>query len=506
MRIDFRTNTGKLLGSVTELQFATSWGALAAITMFFMTSGETLFAWFHVIIFDIKLTDIEPGADLSPILYGTRGFFTSTIFFFARLLATICAFYFATNRLFKGMILYFLWKFQHGFEIEKFLSSNRIVRRLSFQKLSDEIWRYPNTSAESFLEEINLSKIDELNLGEAARTGLITNETVMQINWNKLDLYNKLSSASQNDERLVREICDTCDFIRQRKSEWSGKIDFFVSPVQPSIIYAIDDIKRNYGFDFVNIKDEALTGPRTLSSAVTAIKTRDSDDSNVIMCVAPLSAYVMFDGNDLETLQQPVDLKEKFDAKAVVICEQQSVLVLDDARRTPVRKNKLIYYNNSTAEECWSLIDSDISSLFERDDVDSYGDYLALLSGRETQLRKKLRAGDAVITWPPLTSFFKGKEIDGAHFSAEPAFEKGARTTSRILLFVEKNDLRELADARQSVANAFAELLILHMYKLHNDLRRQDRSMKQRMRQFSQRSVSLTRKLLGLDMGAIRAG
>lgn len=494
MRIDFRTDTGKLIGSVTELQFAVSWGALAAIATAIFTSGDTLFSWIYEVVFKLQMTDVKPGGELSASWSAFRNALVSPVFFVAKLIAGLVAFYFSTNRLVRGTITYVAWQIRYRFGVEK---------RLTEKKISDEFAMYPNDSAENYFREIDSAKRDAANLREASKSGIITNPSVRDISWRKLNISDKLSSAVQSKERLENEIVNLVSAYKDCLLNFNEKIRIHVSPVQPSVIYAIEKLSENYGLSNIEIIDRSLTGPQTINSAVTAAREKAADDTSIIMFVAPLSAYTMFDGKDPETPQTPIDLERRFEACGVIVREQQHVLILDDARRTPVRKNRLLYYNNSTAEECWSMLSDEVRSLFLRESVDSYDDYLSLLAGRDTPSRKKLRAGDAIITWPPLTSYFDGRENDGAYFSKDSAFEIGTRTVSRVLLFSEKVDGDESTDMRAKLAATFPQLLVLFMYKLHNDFKKPDRQTKGRRKMFAGRYVSLTRRLLGLDMEPI---
>jgi hypothetical protein len=495
MRIDFLTSTGKPIGSVTLLQFVVSWAALLTILTFAFTSGETFFQWFCELSQALAAYSPNETNENAGALNSIGTFFLSKWFVAIKILAAAIAFTLASIRLAKGSWLSAIW----------WLNQNMLLAlRLAASKLKTEAKRFPCTSEENFLAEIQSAKTDAVSLAEAAASQVITNATTQEITWASSVAIEAISKIPLNQNGLKANI----DSLAERltglaQSELAKKIRFYVSPVQPTILFCVEQIIKQAKIEqFVEVNSSSWTGPRTVRGAVLGIRDRPEGEASdeIRMFSAPLSAYVMYDHQDPETNTPNISLKDHFECLGVVAKEPQEILLLDDRRRIPVRKGRFLYYNNSTAEECWARLDPSIHTLFERTPVDNYDHYLAYLRGGTPSVgQMPLLPGDAIVTWPPLTSFFDGKSVGKAYYASEALFGASAHVDSRILLFREKFDETETENVKE-FAGTFTHAMILALYRLHLDSGRLNLNLVDGWRKFvfSRRYAVMNKGLLGV--------
>lgn len=465
MRIDFNTKTGKRLGSVSLLQFSTSWAALITAVMALYAPAETIGTWLATFSVPLKLP-LPPVEDTpSWFPFGLPGWildaFVSPWILVIKAIAATVAIALAWMRGVNGVVLWVAWGIH-----EHVLLRTRLITN----KVREEIRTFPNRSRDTYENEIKEAKRDARILDTACESRIVTNERTQTMNW--IDRRRQLALCKiPNNEDTRRDHLKAClAALRDQAHKISGKsVEFYVSPVQPSIIYVLNKIKQTCDLgDTLSIHSHSNTGPQTVWNAATGIlsSTEDERQSQIRMFAAPLSAYVMYDPSSPETPDGHEELSTFFEAVCVLIKEQQDILVVDDGNRVPIRKSRILYYNNSTAEECWAKSASVTQPIFSKAIIDKYEEYLAYLQGGAPQNEQPLKPGDAIVTWPPLTRFYEGKAVGSAHFNRKNVFEKNLTSMSRILLFTEKRDI-----GRSDDLNKFEDLLIESLIHTMLDLR-----------------------------------
>ncbi len=445
MRIDFRTKTGKRLGTVTLLQFSTSWAALVTALMFVYAPTTTVSAWLDWLLTPL---DFRPPSQAPHI--GLLGLLVNPWIFATKALAAVVAFWLAWIRGVRGALLWVGWELH-----ERVLLRTRLITN----KVFDVIKTYPNTSREAYDSELKDAKQDITILQQACRDKIITNETTLPIDWVDRNRQYSLGNIPNNDDDRVNELNRSYQALIEASNNISGKkVSFYVAAVQPSVIYVLGKIVKKCGIGhLVQIHSSSSTGPQTIWAALNAASARAaaSAEDELIMFAAPLSAYVMFDPQSPETPDHVGELSSTFEAVCVLLHEKQDILVVDDGNRVTVRKGRILYYNNSTAEECWAKSAITTRPIFDQRIINRYSDYISYLIGRAPQNEQPLRPGDAILTWPPLTRYFEGKSVGTGYFNRTNVFERNLSSTSRILLFSERRN-----PGCQTTLHDFSDILV----------------------------------------------
>lgn len=311
------------------------------------------------------------------------------------------------------------------------------VAQIARKKMFDEVRSFPNTSFTQFDAEIKRAKLDEERLFRAQSLGVIKNKELWRHRWPEFDGkfkdHSEISvNSSEKRDRYQRSILQVRNCIENRNLAAAFEhVSIYVSSVQPAVLYCLKSVVEDCGSDFINIEDKMPTGPTNVEYAFSRYK--ESAEQLTTLFVAPLSAFLTYsgdsDGNLINTNFYPV---------SCLVKEKQDVLLAQGKLTNPVRKGTLFVYNNSTAEECLSRLPLEMiapSGEFNVKFVDEFDAYKDLLKGKQNEHGDRIQKGDAIITWPPLTGYYRHREVNGAHFEFLQHSQMRENRESRIMLY-----------------------------------------------------------------------
>lgn len=312
-----------------------------------------------------------------------------------------------------------------------------LVSRITQKKLHDEFRSFPNKSIDLFEKEIEGARNDERDIVEAQEIGVIKNDHLWLHKWSeKSGRYGELTqinvSSKDRKDRFDNAITRLKICIEDHKSNPQEHVSFFVSSVQPSILYCLQAIlKACKQSDGLNIEDKMPTGPRNVAEAYS--KHNDINNKMTVLFAAPLSAFMTFNAS-----QSGKDINKQFRPVGCLVKENQDILIVHGKQTNLVRKGTLFVYNNSTAEECLSRLPLEMiapSGSLNVKLVDDFDAYKTLLKGRTNQYGDKLRNGDAIVTWSPLTEYYLHRQINDCHFEFLDHEDFRENRASRIMLY-----------------------------------------------------------------------
>lgn len=210
------------------------------------------------------------------------------------------------------------------------------------------------------------------------------------------------------------------------------------------------------------------TGPETVKEATSICK--DNLDKNctypVTIFAAPLSAFVLseFSKSKINNFYP----NEFFYPICNLIDERQEILVVENGKTTPLRKGRLHYYDNSTAEEHMAHIYGSVHRHMSFHPIEDYETYKEVLYGTKG-LIDVIKSGDGIIVWPPLTEHFMGRNVSSGHFVSQ-GIESITHTNSKIFLYCQK-DIFDSPDTEYSeLSHLFMRALLFELQHLKYQL------------------------------------
>lgn len=453
MKLEFRLKSGKLIGTINPVYAIVTLSALSGAIVAFLSEFESLKTYRNELIILLK------GEEISDI----KSWLIVTFSFIGLLLTGILSIY-ASIDILTGFLRLRREFVRHYFN--KLYEDRILLKGLLNRKIAKEIQTY-DKSLYDLHARSNEAKKDAKDLHKAARSKLIDNEEIRRFNPPEIndlnnkglnhfydipDLHNlkeKIIRSSSEIEKVKDEIIGKEKINRPSSEVKKNKektienensekpikpmVKFFAAAVQPSIQLLISDLHTKHKLSgYLDIENQFNTGPEAVRRARLAHITSTEER---ILLVAPLAAFCMAPDDE------PLELQEQFTPLFNVITENQDILVVESSSRTPLKKGRFYYYDNSTAEEILAKRGQNIKQLLDIIPIKEYTTYRDLLQGKDTQ-SGKLEIGDAIATWPPLTDYYNGESVaDG--FFCKNAFEFDTEIQSQIFLFVDNRCLEE---------------------------------------------------------------
>lgn len=435
--VQFRGKGGRFFGEIDVLAGLTLVSALITLMLLIVTSGEE--GWCRIVPFLDRCMQSDGSAN-SAIVYSLRIVLTvSTIVLFAVAIIRISISFFkslhvATRAWFP-------------------------ISRLTRAKLIDEIRSFPNTSSESFEQQLAQARDDENKLKMANRLGLIRNSEILEHDWPPIEghLKEHVSIGDVASQRVV-EYQKALERLKSALGRQNiRRLRIFLSAVHPGILYCAEAVRTDAGNEgLITVSANTHTGPAAVNEAFHSERQDKRVERESLVLIAPLSAFSTFDSG-----AESEPISSKFKPVSCLVRELQDLLVVTSPDNVNLRKGTLFVYNNSTAEECLARLPQPLvapSGDLNICLVESFDDYKMLLMGKVNTQGDKLRQGDAIITWPPLTEYYQGKAVGSSLYlsKAEYEGETGDRY-SRIMLYV-SNEVFETPD-QSEITWAFIDCL-----------------------------------------------
>lgn len=257
------------------------------------------------------------------------------------------------------------------------------------------------------------------------------------------------------------------------------KLKFYVANIQPSVIIAVERIAKvvDPAKNYIEIITETHTGPHTISEAVKAKKehpktslksikamiTGEKERTEIICFVAPMAAFCTYQHNQFASMGENnnVDPNDYFVSVTTVIEEDQEILFVEDYTRTPYKKPRIYYYNNSTSEECIAKLDKIVWDQYDLCEINDFDTYRHLLSETYTEGRS-LEPGDGIALWAPLIEKFIDKKVATGILrphSQRPLFKK----VSMINIYADKEVIEKGSEVVRQFHLTFIRAIILEM-------------------------------------------
>lgn len=456
MKLTFRTSSGYPLSTVSLVAVLAALLLVFAIIAFFITDGDSLRQW--VVTKTRFTTEQLDWIDESFVL------FMRTLSVTVALIGFVKSF----RRIIKGIF------FSISALSRKFLFP---ILSKTFAKVKDEIKSFPVNSDENFTAEIKLAKYTSKMLSEASELGRINNKVVWELHWPESQLERKrLAEISEPETSEKTKLEGFPRSIDSLKASLDGlkdddaRIEFVFSPIQPSVlklIRRISDLVKVV--PKVHIAQNSTTGPMAVKVAYEKkISNLKRGSENLVVLIAPLSAFCTFSIDeysiDQELLLGP---SEYFIPICPIISEPQNLLIAEGESVAAVSDRTIFYYNNSTAEEFIAKFTPELLGVYSNIvSIENFSDYKNLLNGGTSSEGYKIKSGDAIVTWPPLTNFYEGRTVSESnelkYFVRNPSLE----IRSQIFLFADKNCFgleNEITEAAWSFINCIAKgYLLLH--------------------------------------------
>lgn len=422
MNVEFRTKTGKRIGSTTLASGVGSLTLMALSVLFVFTEERNAvltilqigkafdydIAWpSNVPLYTVKLMAFVPGA-VSILL--------------------------AWNAIGRGVL---------NWVRESPIVAVRSAQELLRKKLEEELQSFPNTYQDNFQDQLTKAQGDERRLVTANRLGMIENPKVWECHWPRIDQLPVAARRFREVEPTIPELRaslnEAVDRLRNFVASRGRSILFLVSPVQPAILRAATVVAKAAGGDLISIRSSTTTGPETVRDAVSA--RRDSlsgGNGGLVFFAAPLSAFCLAPAEP-----GAPSATEQFQPVCCLAIERQDLLAVEAGSSLPIRKETIFYYENSSAEEFIAGLEVKALEVVNLEPIDSFDEYKRLLNGTTRSGQPRLQPGDAIVTWPPLTKAFDGKGTSaGGYFRIDDSLAK-APLESRIMLFADDRSLKD---------------------------------------------------------------
>lgn len=322
------------------------------------------------------------------------------------------------------------------FALRESIRRVNIYNVITQEKMRDEIRSFPNASINDFKKQIGQAKKDEKTIEDAKDLGIIKGKYLWKHKWPKIQGRLKthaeinVSSSNKKDsyEKAIAELQRIIDDENNIE-----RVKVYVSSVQPAVLYCIKSVLEDCNnTDLINVEDSMPTGPATVEKAYNREIDKPSADETVLFS-APLSAFITFSEG-----QTGHEINEMFVPISCLVLEKQDILISNGRETNPIRKGTIFVYDNSTAEECLTRIPKGLvapTGAFKVNLVEDFEDYKNLLHGKTNAKGDKIQKGDGIMVWPPLTSYFLNKEINGCHFAHMSNPNLTEDRNSRIMMY-----------------------------------------------------------------------
>lgn len=290
---------------------------------------------------------------------------------------------------------------------------------------------------------------------------------ISSIDWDGLkssDLYTYLLDISPDHvdfNRKHEELTNQLNDIYKELDNENAIIKFQIASVQPSLISIIKTIKSRYKFGkSIQLSVSFSSGPQTVNFC-TNEKIRNSNSTPILLFAAPLSAFVTKEFSDL------IDNPSSYFSPVVrLFPEVQQLITIENGNKTPVSHPRVIFYDNSTAEEYKERVYEQLSPFVKFEAVKSYEKYKQLLKGDTQNEYAPLKPGDAIVVWPPLTDFFIGRKNGEGHF-VRNGIDGIDHSHSQIMLFSDKSILNvDSSNKNERFAQLLVKLILFEMRKM----------------------------------------